>query len=270
MSSTDRRPPSSLGSPSARADGDSSAGREDGPGAGERDVQTDLAAGTAASPVLPGDDLDLSEVDGAVRRALDGLPAQGGGPNRTPADESVAGARALGNLVADAEQVRTRVGVTAEAIAPWAERLVRVLDDGIRVPGTNFRFGLDPILGFFFPTVGDVATGLGAASLLVLALQNRVPTVVIGRMIVNLVVDTMLGSIPIVGDVFDLFFRANRKNLDLIERYRDDPNARPGALDYALVGTGFTLAAASILLPLLFAYLLAGLGLAFFANLFGN
>jgi len=143
----------------------------------------------------------------------------------------------------------------------WAEKLVRVLDDGIRIPGTDFRFGLDAIIGFLFPSAGDVITGAGSLSLLFLAVKERVPTVVIGRMVVNIAIDTIVGTVPLLGDAFDLFWKSNRKNLELIERYRDDPDAKPSAADYLLVGTGVLLVAASIALPLLFMWLV-GAGVA--------
>jgi len=100
----------------------------------------------------------------------------------------------------------------------WARRLVTLLDDGIRIPGTRFGIGLDPILGALLPVAGDAITSAGSASLLLLALRERVPAVVLLRMVMNIGVDTLLGSVPIVGDVFDAFYRSNRKNLELVER----------------------------------------------------
>jgi hypothetical protein len=143
---------------------------------------------------------------------------------------------------------------------PWAEKLVRVLDDGLRIPGTDFGVGLDGILGFIFPGIGDFLTGTGSAALLFLALREGVPTVAIGRMVVNIAIDTLGGALPIIGDVFDVFWKSNRKNLELIERYRDEPDAKPGALDYVLVLGGLVLIALSIALPLIVVWLLAGLG----------
>jgi hypothetical protein len=134
-------------------------------------------------------------------------------------------------------------------IAPWAERLVRGLDDLIRIPGTKVGVGLDPILGFFFPGAGDWVTGLSSVSLLFLALKHRVPTVAIGRMIMNILIDTVVGTVPFVGDAFDLFWKSNRKNLDIIEKYKNDPKQAPSASDYALVGLGVAMAVASAILP---------------------
>jgi hypothetical protein len=141
----------------------------------------------------------------------------------------------------------------------WADKFVRVLDDGVRIPGTQIRFGLDAILGFFLPTVGDVVTGASSVALLFLALRERVPTVAIGRMLINIFLDTVIGSIPFVGDLFDVFFRANRRNLEIIERYHSDPDASPSVLDYALVVGGLLLIVLSIALPFVFAGMLAEL-----------
>jgi len=173
----------------------------------------------------------VAHIQGAVDEVLDG--ADGAGP---------------------APLVRVPQG----PVDPWAEKLVRVLDDGVRVPGTNIGFGLDAIIGFLLPGAGDMLTGLGSLSLLVLAIKRRVPTVAIGRMVVNIGIDTLLGSIPVVGDVFDLFWRSNRKNLEIIEKYQDDPGARPSSADYALVAVGVLLVLLSIAMPLLIAVIIGG------------
>ena len=128
--------------------------------------------------------------------------------------------------------------------------MVRLLDDGLRIPGTNIGVGLDAILGFVFPTLGDAVTGLASVSLLVLAFRMGVPRVVILRMVMNIAADTLLGSIPLFGDAFDLFWRANRQNMDLIERYDHEPERKPSAVDYLIVGLGIFLAALAVLLPL--------------------
>ncbi len=144
----------------------------------------------------------------------------------------------------------------ADVLAPWAERLVRWLDDLIRIPGTKWGIGLDPILGFLVPGLGDTVTGVGSIGLLFLALKERLPTVVLFRMCLNILVDTVGGLLPVAGDAFDLVWRSNKRNLALIERYRDDPKAKASALDYLLVGSGLVLAVASIVLPIVIFYVL--------------
>lgn len=153
-----------------------------------------------------------------------------------------------------------------EAVAPWAERLVRWLDDFIRVPGTKFGIGLDPIVGFILPGAGDAITGTGSIALLFLAFKERVPTIVLLRMCMNILVDTIGGLVPFVGDAFDLVWRSNKRNLELIETYKGDPDAKPTWRDYALVGGGLFLAVASIVLPIVIIY---GIGLTAVLGLIG-
>jgi len=130
----------------------------------------------------------------------------------------------------------------------WAERLVALLDDRFRIPGTDLRFGLDPIIGILFPGIGDAVMGVGSIGLLALALGRGVPRVVLLRMILNILVDALAGALPIVGDIFDVAFKANRRNLELILQY-EDPDVRPSAWTYAIVGLGVSVAVLSILVP---------------------
>lgn len=141
---------------------------------------------------------------------------------------------------------------------PWAEKLVRFLDDGIRVPGTDFRFGADGIIGFFLPGVGDAVTGMSSVALLFLAFKERVPTIALGRMVINILIDTVFGSVPVIGDFFDILFKANRKNLDMIEKYRDVPDLKPTVWDYILVVGGTAIALFGIVLPFLLIWLASG------------
>lgn len=136
-------------------------------------------------------------------------------------------------------------------LEPWAEKFVHILDDLIRIPGTKIGIGLDAILGFFLPGVGDLFTGLSAISMLFLAFKHRVPAVVMGRMIMNIGIDSLIGALPVVGDVFDVFFKSNRMNLELIEKFKRDPSAKPSTSDYAIVIAGVAIAAMLAILPLL-------------------
>jgi hypothetical protein len=151
--------------------------------------------------------------------------------------------KALGDEASD--EVKKALSVQ---LAPWAERLVTILDDWLRIPGTDIKIGLDPILGLI-PGIGDLVSGGSSAALLLLALKERVPTIAILRMVINIGIDTVVGSIPIVGDAFDFVYRANRQNLDLIKRYKADPKAEPTRTDKMLVGVGFALIGLGILIP---------------------
>lgn len=110
--------------------------------------------------------------------------------------------------------------------------VARILDDSVRVPGTDFRVGLDPILGLL-PGAGDaVAAGL-SLYIVVEAARLGVPYRTIVRMLVNLAIDAAGGSIPVVGTVFDAVWKANRRNVELA--LRELPSG-PGACH----GTGVT------------------------------
>lgn len=102
--------------------------------------------------------------------------------------------------------------------------LARVLDTAIRIPGTGVRFGLDPILGLV-PGVGDVVSALLSGYVVLASARLGVPPSVILRMILNLGVDTLVGSVPLAGDIFDAGFRANIRNAELLERHVASPHA---------------------------------------------
>lgn len=131
----------------------------------------------------------------------------------------------------------------------WAEQLVALLDDRFRIPGTDVRFGLDPVIGILFPGIGDAVTGVGSIGLMALALRRGVPRVVLFRMILNIVVDLLAGAVPIVGDIFDLAYKSNRRNLELI-RQHETPGSKPTGWDYAIATLGVSLAVLSIIVPL--------------------
>jgi hypothetical protein len=97
------------------------------------------------------------------------------------------------------------------------ETLARVLDDLIRIPGTRRRVGLDGMIGLI-PGVGDAATGALAAYLAVRARAIGLPAGVVLRMAGNVALDLAVGSIPLAGDLFDLGFKANRRNVALLKR----------------------------------------------------
>jgi hypothetical protein len=138
-------------------------------------------------------------------------------------------------------------------VPPWALNLARWLDDLIRIPGTRIGIGLDALIGFLVPGLGDALTGVGSAALLWLALRSGVPRVVLLRMLMNIGIDALVGAVPVVGDVFDVAWKANRKNLELIQRYRGQPQKKSALADYLIVGLGVALLLLAVLLPLLLA-----------------
>jgi len=97
------------------------------------------------------------------------------------------------------------------------ERLAALLDDLFRIPGTKLRFGLDPLLGLI-PGLGDLISGALGLLMVLAAWQRGLPRVTMWRMLANLAIDSALGSVPLAGDIFDVAWKANRKNLDLLQR----------------------------------------------------
>lgn len=127
---------------------------------------------------------------------------------------------------------------TAPAESAYLERargLARLLDRAVSVPGTRIGFGLDGLLGLI-PGVGDAAGG--ALSLYVLYLAHRAgaPGSVLVRMAGNVALDTVVGGVPLLGDLFDLGFKANLRNIDLLERSAVDPRSARRASRLFLAG----------------------------------
>lgn len=108
---------------------------------------------------------------------------------------------------------------TLAALRKWSV----LLDSAFRVPGTGLTFGLDPILGLI-PGIGDLTTPLFAALLLLHSVRMRIPRVVQVRMVINALIDLLIGFIPVAGDLFDFGWKANVRNLALLERH-----AHPGS-----------------------------------------
>lgn len=131
-------------------------------------------------------------------------------------------------------EVYTGEVIDDRGLSGWSKILTRLLDDAIRIPGTNFRVGLDGLLGLI-PGVGDAATTVTSGSLFFEAIRNRVPLVVIIRMALNVIIDAVLGSVPIIGDLFDIAHKANRKNLKLINKAIEDrEKAEKGSKAYLI------------------------------------
>jgi hypothetical protein len=125
------------------------------------------------------------------------------------------------------------------------ERLSWVLDDLIRIPGLGWRFGLDALVGLI-PGFGDTVTSLASFYILVAAVRYRVPKITLLRMGLNLALDYLVGSLPLVGDLFDAWWKSNHKNVDLLKERATVTGeaAREGQLsDWLFVG--------AIILPLI-------------------
>ena len=112
--------------------------------------------------------------------------------------------------------------------------LSRVLDTWFRVPGTNIRFGVDGIVGFV-PGIGDLLGGIASCTIVLAAYFRGVPLITIARMVANLAIEVVAGLVPILGNLFDIGWRANRRNYHLLEQTLAAPR-RDTARDWLFMG----------------------------------
>lgn len=117
---------------------------------------------------------------------------------------------------------RTRVGRTLFTDENL-DLLAHVLDDCFRIPGTQVRFGIDGLIGLV-PFLGDILAGLASCIIVVAAWFRGVPYVTLTRMVVNLALDVVIGTIPVLGDAFDIAWKANRRNYKLLTRHLQQPH----------------------------------------------
>jgi hypothetical protein len=100
------------------------------------------------------------------------------------------------------------------------DALATLLDTVLVVPGTNIRFGLDAVIGLV-PGIGDAITTVMSLYIVHEAHQLGAPRHLIARMLGNVLIDSVVGSIPVAGDAFDVLWRANRRNVDLLRAHLD-------------------------------------------------
>ena len=96
--------------------------------------------------------------------------------------------------------------------------LAKLMDSQFRIPGTNMRFGLDGIIGLI-PGAGDLSTFAVSGYMLWIMARNGASSYVLARMTMNILIDALIGSIPFVGDVFDFAFKANTRNMRLMQQH---------------------------------------------------
>ena len=108
------------------------------------------------------------------------------------------------------------------------EMLARLMDSQFRISGTNIRFGLDSMIGLI-PGIGDFSTFLVSGYMVSILAKNGASGFVLSRMVLNIVVDALVGAIPILGDIFDVTFKANQRNLRLMREHYTEGRHRGGA-----------------------------------------
>ena len=105
--------------------------------------------------------------------------------------------------------------------------IAALLDDMFRIPGTQIRFGLDALIGWI-PGIGDAAAGIASFFIVLAAWRRGLQSITLVRMIANVLLETTIGAIPVAGDLFHVFWKANRRNYRLLIREKEQPGLNAG------------------------------------------
>ena len=108
------------------------------------------------------------------------------------------------------------------------------MDEFIRVPGTQFKFGLDPLIGLL-PGLGDTGSALVSAFALIQAARLGVPKILLARMSVNILLNELIGIVPVVGDAFSFWFKSNARNYQIIKNHTATPGTVARRSDWIFV-----------------------------------
>ncbi len=136
------------------------------------------------------------------------------------------------------------------------DMLSHLLDDFIRIPGTSIRFGLDGIIALV-PGVGDLVQGAASSVIILAAWARGVPKVVLGRMVANVGIEVVVGLVPVLGDMFDIAWKANRRNYALLTGSLEEPQTQTRRSWIFFAGLCAVLLVLTILPLLLFSWLTA-------------
>ncbi len=110
-------------------------------------------------------------------------------------------------------------GKQVEPLFRW---IALLMDDLLRVPGTRFRFGIDPLIGLI-PGLGDTGAAMVSALALIQAARSGLPKIILARMSVNILLNELIGIVPVVGDAFSFWFKSNVRNHQLIKEHMGAP-----------------------------------------------
>ena len=158
------------------------------------------------------------------------------------------GAKVLDWEVLPPEQKETRARL--EPLFKW---IALIMDEFMRLPGTKFRVGLDPIVGLI-PGIGDTASAIVSAMTLLYAARCGLPKILLARMSFNVLINEFVGIIPGLGDAFSFWFKSNARNYELLQQHLYAPR-QPRTSDWLFV---------FFILGLLFVCVCAGLIVSFF------
>ena len=115
------------------------------------------------------------------------------------------------------------------------DRLSRLLDSKFRIPGTSIRFGADFLIGLI-PYGGDILSFLMSGALVVTMAQHGASGKLVAKMLFNILLDTTVGAVPVLGDIFDLFYKSNRRNYHLLREHYA-VGAHSGSAKGVIIGT---------------------------------
>ncbi len=108
-------------------------------------------------------------------------------------------------------------------LEPLFRWLALLMDNLLQLPGTKFRFGLDPLLGLL-PAVGDTGSAVISALALIAAARRGLPRILLARMGLNILINEAVGIVPVLGDAFSFWFKSNQRNYELLKRYSAAPS----------------------------------------------
>jgi len=120
-----------------------------------------------------------------------------------------------------------------QGLEPLFKGLALIMDEFFRVPGTRFKFGLDPLIGLV-PGVGDTGSALVSAFALIQAARLGVPRILLARMSLNILINEIVGIVPVVGDAFSFWFKSNVRNYEILRTHAAAPG-RPRWSDWIFV-----------------------------------
>jgi hypothetical protein len=135
-------------------------------------------------------------------------------------DEILQTSRDATNLPGNDKAASASAQTPIKKVFPRA--IARVLDDLLEIPNCKIRIGLDPIIGFLFPAVGDAITATLGTTILVEGARRQLPKTVLIRMAANIAINAAMGSIPVIGDLFSIWFKSNAQNNALLESHSGD------------------------------------------------
>jgi uncharacterized protein DUF4112 len=129
------------------------------------------------------------------------------------------------------------------------DHIAALLDDMFRIPGTQIRFGLDALIGWV-PGIGDALAGIASFLIVFASWRCGAKAVTLVRMIANVLLETAIGAIPVAGDVFHVFWKANRRNYRLLMRETESPGGNTRR-DWMFLAVILFAVAAAVVIPMM-------------------